>query len=91
MPQKKNPDSLELIRGKSGRFIGNYTRFATTLKGVGLTYYKDLQEDKEPLFDSIQQIGIVLQVFTQVIDTIVVKSDAIRRDLVTVFTCYRPG
>ncbi len=81
MPQKKNPDSLELIRGKSGRFIGNYVRFATTLKGIGLTYYKDLQEDKEPLFDSFFQLDLVIQVFTQVIATLKVNTENIADDL----------
>lgn len=81
MPQKKNPDSLELIRGKSGRFIGNYMRFATTLKGIGLTYYKDLQEDKEPLFDSFFQLDLVLQVFTQVITTLKTNTERITDDL----------
>jgi argininosuccinate lyase len=81
MPQKKNPDSLELIRGKTGRFVGNHTRFATTLKGVGLAYYKDLQEDKEPLFDSLDQMSLVLKVFTGVINTLAVKPHAIQKDL----------
>ncbi len=77
MPQKKNPDSLELIRGKSGRFVGNYTRFATTLKGVGLAYYKDLQEDKEPVIDSITQMILVLSVFSGVIKTLTVNTNTI--------------
>ena len=81
MPQKKNPDSLELIRGKSGRFVGNWTRFATTLKGVGLSYYKDLQEDKEPFIDSVTHIKMVLEVFTQVIATLTVKRERIAADL----------
>ncbi|MBN1309191.1 MAG: argininosuccinate lyase [Chitinispirillaceae bacterium] len=81
MPQKKNPDSLELIRGKCGRFIGNYTRMAATLKGVGLAYYKDLQEDKEPLFDSVSQTEIVLRVFTRVIATLSVRRKRIADDL----------
>lgn len=81
MPQKKNPDSLELIRGKCGRFIGNYTRLATTLKGVGLTYYKDLQEDKEPVFDSITQMDMLLRVFTRVIATLEVRKKRIADDL----------
>jgi argininosuccinate lyase len=81
MPQKKNPDSLELIRGKTGRFIGNYTRFASTLKGVGLAYCKDLQEDKEPLFDSMRQLDIICDVFTSVLLTLSVKADAIKNDL----------
>jgi argininosuccinate lyase len=77
MPQKKNPDSLELIRGKCGRFIGNHTRFAVTLKGVGLSYCKDLQEDKEPVIDSITQIKLVLQVFTRVIATLKIQEESI--------------
>lgn len=81
MPQKKNPDSLELIRGKSGRFVGNYMRFATTLKGTGLTYFKDLQEDKEPLFDSVIQIEMVLKVLTQVLVTLKVNKENITADL----------
>jgi hypothetical protein len=72
---------LELIRGKSGRLIGNYVRGATTLKGLGLAYYKDLQEDKEPLFDSINTISIMIKVFTNVIATLKVKEDRIRQGL----------
>ena len=56
MPQKKNPDIAELARGKAGRLLGNLTGFLATLKGLPLTYNRDLQEDKEPLFDSITQI-----------------------------------
>lgn len=56
MPQKKNPDALELIRGKSGRVIGNATGFLCTMKGLPRAYNKDLQEDKEPLFDSYQTV-----------------------------------
>ncbi|MGA2508398.1 MAG: argininosuccinate lyase [Chitinispirillaceae bacterium] len=81
MPQKKNPDSLELIRGKSGRFIGNYTRLATTLKGVGLAYYKDLQEDKEPLFDSVANIELSIAVFTRVLRTLTVNAKKIEKQL----------
>jgi argininosuccinate lyase len=81
MPQKKNPDSLELVRGKAGRFIGNFTRFAATLKGVGLAYYKDLQEDKEPLFDSLGQMALVLDVFGRVASTLTVDADAVSRAL----------
>jgi len=81
MPQKKNPDSLELIRGKSGRFIGNYTRLAATLKGVGLAYYKDLQEDKEPLFDSVANIEIAIAVFSRVLRTLTVNAAKIEKQL----------
>jgi argininosuccinate lyase len=81
MPQKKNPDSLELIRGKCGRFVGNYTRLATTLKGVGLAYFKDLQEDKEPLFDSIANIEIVIAVFSRVLRTLTINAANIEKQL----------
>jgi len=56
LPQKKNPDIAELVRGKSGRLIGNLTGLLATLKGLPLAYNRDLQEDKEPLFDSVEQI-----------------------------------
>ncbi len=81
MPQKKNPDSLELMRGKSARFIANHTRLATTLKGIGLAYYKDLQEDKEPVFDSVSQMQRMLGVFTGVIDTLQVRGTRVRNNL----------
>ncbi|ERP31501.1 argininosuccinate lyase [Chitinivibrio alkaliphilus] len=81
MPQKKNPDSLELIRGKSGRFLGNYTRFATTLKGIGLTYFKDLQEDKEPFIDSYEEMNLVLSVCEHVLGTLAVRKEAIAEKL----------
>ena len=55
MPQKKNPDSLELIRGKSGRVFGDLTSLFVTMKGLPLTYNRDMQEDKEPLFDALHQ------------------------------------
>ena len=60
MPQKKNPDIAELARGKSGRLIGNLTGFLATLKGLPLAYNKDLQEDKEPLFDAVETISTIL-------------------------------
>ncbi|MBN2189239.1 MAG: argininosuccinate lyase [Chitinispirillaceae bacterium] len=81
MPQKKNPDSLELIRGKCGRFIGNYTRLAATLKGAGLAYCRDLQEDKEPLFDSVANIEISLAVFARVLRTLTVNRANIEKQL----------
>jgi argininosuccinate lyase len=75
MPQKKNPDVLELMRGKAGRLIGNYTRFAATLKGVGMTYYKDLQEDKETLFDSLRQMELMLAVFPRVVASLRIDAE----------------
>jgi argininosuccinate lyase len=61
LPQKKNSDVAELARGKSGRLVGNLTGLLVTLKGLPLSYNRDLQEDKEPLFDSVRQILLVLQ------------------------------
>jgi argininosuccinate lyase len=60
MPQKKNPDIAELARGKSGRFVGNLTGLLTMLKGLPLAYDRDLQEDKEPVFDSLEQLLLLL-------------------------------
>jgi argininosuccinate lyase len=60
LPQKKNPDVAELARGKVGRLVGNLTGLLTTLKGLPLAYNRDLQEDKEPLFDSLDQVGLAL-------------------------------
>ncbi|MFQ5576562.1 MAG: argininosuccinate lyase, partial [Anaerolineae bacterium] len=73
MPQKKNPDSLELMRGKTGRVIGHLTGLLTTLKGLPSTYNKDLQEDKEPLFDTVDTLTMTLQVMAGVIETITVN------------------
>ncbi|MBL9118756.1 MAG: argininosuccinate lyase [Phycisphaerae bacterium] len=62
MPQKKNPDALELIRGKTGRQLGNLVTMLVTLKGLPLAYNKDMQEDKEPLFDAMEHLSMCLQV-----------------------------
>lgn len=75
MPQKKNPDTLELTRGKSGRLLGNLTGILATLKGLPSTYDKDLQEDKEPVFDSYDTLDIVLPVMTGVIQTLQLRPD----------------
>ncbi len=69
MPQKKNPDSMELIRGKAGRMIGNYTALFTLVKGAPLSYSRDLQEDKEPVFDSVKTIKVLLRVMNEAILT----------------------
>lgn len=63
MPNKKNPDTFELVRGKSGRLVGNLTSLLTCTKGAPLTYSRDLQEDKEPVFDSAETVLILLDVF----------------------------
>ena len=69
MPQKKNPDIAELARGKSGRLIGNLTGLLATLKALPLAYNRDLQEDKEPVFDSVDQLEILLPAFTGMVAT----------------------
>ncbi len=73
MPQKKNPDSLELVRGKAARAIANLTSLLTLQKGLPLTYSKDLQEDKEPLFDSVDTLSSTLRVFTGVLSTLTIN------------------
>ena len=67
MPQKKNPDVCELTRGKTGRLIGNLVTLLTVVKGLPMTYNRDLQEDKEAVFDSIDQIKLVLEVYAAMI------------------------
>jgi argininosuccinate lyase len=67
MPQKKNPDSLELIRGKTGRVFGDFTSLFTTMKGLPMTYNRDMQEDKEPLFDAAAQLAASLEMMAGVI------------------------
>ena len=69
MPQKKNPDIAELARGKAGRLIGNLTSVLTMLKGLPFAYNRDLQEDKEPLFDSIDTLALVLPAFAGMVAT----------------------
>jgi argininosuccinate lyase len=78
MPQKKNPDIAELARGKSGRLIGNLTGLLTTLKGLPLAYNRDLQEDKEPVFDSIETLDVLLPAFTGMIATLRFHTDRMR-------------
>jgi argininosuccinate lyase len=70
MPQKKNPDISELARGKAGRLIGNLTGLLATLKGLPLAYNRDLQEDKEPVFDSIDTLEVLLPAFTGQVATL---------------------
>ena len=81
MPQKKNPDSLELVRGKTGRLIGNLTGLLTTVKGLPSTYNKDLQEDKEPVFDTIDTLELVLPVVAGVIRSLQVNAGRMREVL----------
>ncbi|XP_038056055.1 argininosuccinate lyase-like [Patiria miniata] len=81
MPQKKNADSLELIRGKSGRVFGKCAGFLMTMKGLPSTYNKDLQEDKEALFDAYDTLTGVLQVATGVVSTLTINTESMRKAL----------
>ncbi len=76
MPQKKNPDIAELARGKSGRLIGRLSGLLATLKGLPLSYNKDLQEDKEPLFDAVDSVALVLVALDGMIATLRFDTDA---------------
>ncbi|MFZ2875493.1 MAG: argininosuccinate lyase [Phycisphaerales bacterium] len=76
MPQKKNPDAAELLRGKCGRIVGSLVAILTTLKGLPLAYNKDLQEDKEPLFDAMDHLSMCLRVVPRIIDTLKVRREA---------------
>ncbi len=82
MPQKKNPDSLELLRGKAGRVFGNMSGLLMTLKGLPSTYNKDLQEDKEPLFDAIDTLAGALPIAAGALATLTVKRDTMAQALV---------
>jgi argininosuccinate lyase len=82
MPQKKNPDALELLRGKAGRILGNSTGFLCTLKGLPRAYNKDLQEDKEALFDTESTVHDCLAILTGVIATFTPNPEKLRALLV---------
>ena len=75
MPQKKNPDIAELARGKAGRLIGNLTGLLATLKALPLAYNRDLQEDKEPVFDSVDTLEVLLPAFTGMVATLRFDTD----------------
>ena len=75
MPQKKNPDMAELVRGKTGRVYGDLMALLTTLKGLPLAYNKDMQEDKEAVFDALDTVVMCLEVFTPMIATMKVNAD----------------
>jgi argininosuccinate lyase len=75
MPQKKNPDIAELARGKAGRLVGNLTGLLTTLKGLPLAYNRDLQEDKEPVFDSVETLEVLLPAFTGMVASLTFNTE----------------
>ena len=78
MPQKKNPDIAELVRGKSGRVFGDLTALLTVMKGIALAYNKDMQEDKEAIFDAVDTVKMCLDAFTPMIDTMTVIKENMR-------------
>ena len=78
MPQKKNPDAAELIRAKPGRILGNFVSIATILKGLPLAYGKDLQEDKEPLFDTQKTLSISITIMSEMIKDMQINASAMR-------------
>ena len=79
MPQKKNPDGAELIRGKTGRVYGNLIALLTVMKGLPLAYNKDMQEDKEVFFDSVNTISMSLQIMERMIATLKIKKDNMKK------------
>jgi len=79
MPQKKNPDVAELVRGKTGRVYGDLMGLLTVMKGLPLAYNKDMQEDKEPVFDALDTVELCLPAFTGMVDTWTVRTDNMRQ------------
>ena len=79
MPQKRNPDAAELVRGKSGRIVGALISLLTMMKGLALTYSKDMQEDKEPLFDAFDSLALCLAATTGMVRDMTVNADAMAR------------
>jgi argininosuccinate lyase len=86
MPQKKNPDVGELIRGKTGRLYGNLVNLLTMLKGLPLAYNRDLQEDKTPLFDSVDTVIASVEVLTAMVPRLRVRTDRLRAAASTGYT-----
>ena len=85
MPQKKNPDLAELVRGKTGRVIGSLNQLMLTIKGLPLAYNKDLQEDKEGLFDSVDTVQVILELYPEMLKTMTVNKKAMKKAAATGF------
>ena len=79
MPQKKNPDMAELVRGKTGRVYGDLMALLTTLKGLPLAYNKDMQEDKEAVFDAVETVKMCLKVFAPMVATMTAKPENMKK------------
>jgi len=86
MPQKKNPDVAELVRGKTGRVYGNLVSLLTILKGLPMTYNRDLQEDKEALFDTVDTLSSSLEVFEGMVATLVFNRDRMLEEAAAGYT-----
>ena len=86
MPQKKNPDIAELVRGKTGRVYGHLMAMLTTMKGIPLAYNKDMQEDKEGVFDAIDTVKDCLKMFMQMVDTLKFNKEVMARSAMRGFT-----
>ena len=91
MPQKKNPDAAELLRGKAGRLVGGLTGLLVTLKGLPSSYDKDLQEDKEALFDAVDTLALALPVAQGVLATLTIHPDRMRGGAGGRAAGHRPG
>ncbi|NTW71420.1 MAG: argininosuccinate lyase [Eubacteriaceae bacterium] len=86
MPQKKNPDIAELVRGKTGRVYGNLMALLTTMKGIPLAYNKDMQEDKEAVFDSVKTLTMCLPIFTDMVRTMTINKEVMYEGAKKAFT-----
>ena len=86
MPQKKNPDMAELIRGKTGRVYGNLVGLLTVMKGLPLAYNKDMQEDKEGMFDTVETVTGSLKIFTGMVETMIVKKENMKKAVTSDFS-----
>ena len=86
MPQKRNPDVAELIRGKSGRLLGNLVSLFTLLKGLPMTYNRDLQEDKEPLFDSVDTVVLALEGMAEMLSGVAVNTEKMKKSVYSNFS-----
>jgi argininosuccinate lyase len=85
MPQKKNPDVAELVRGKTGRIFGNLIALLTLMKSLPLAYNRDMQEDKEPLFEAVDILGACIQIYIRMLPKIKINREAMYRATVSGF------
>jgi len=91
MPQKKNPDVAELVRGKTGRVYGDLMALLSVMKSLPLAYNKDMQEDKEAIFDAVDTVKMCLPVFTKMIETMKIKKKTCSGGSRRIYKCHRHG